>query len=313
MAWHRERPHSFLEAIKAARLLLSASRELVAKGTIETESEQLVIAAYRAVSGKLLSRMELFSKAQDRYPELAGDKLLTLAGARAEGKPLQHLTGVQVFLDHEYEVGPDVLVPRPETEVLVSAAVDELKGHAGPMLGLEIGIGSGAISIELLSKFPRLKMLASELTGVAEKRALSNARRILGESDARARLEIVRAAGPLEVWEPLRSALAGRKADFVISNPPYLAATDPIETEVRDHEPATALFAPESDSLHFYREIALNAGQYLAPGGKVFAELPTERALQIQQLFSDIGWQTRLHQDLTLRDRVLIASFLGKR
>lgn len=96
--------------------------------------------------------------------------------ARAHGKLLQHLTGVQVFLDHEYEVGPEVLVPRPETEVLVRAAMDQLKE---PQFGLELGIGSGVISIELLSHFESLTILASELSAEARDLALRNRNRIL--------------------------------------------------------------------------------------------------------------------------------------
>ena len=91
-AWRRERPESFIEALKAARDMLSANPVLVAKGSIETEAEQLVIAAYRESEGKLLTRMELYARVQDRYPDAAGKRLLELAGTRAEGKPLQHVT-----------------------------------------------------------------------------------------------------------------------------------------------------------------------------------------------------------------------------
>lgn len=326
MAWYREKPDSFVEALRAARELLSASQELVAKGSIETEAEQLVLAAYRAVSGKLLSRVELFSRAQDRFPAEAGEKLMAMAGARAEGKLLQHLTGVQFFLEHEYEVGPDVLVPRPETELMVSLVIEELKreelkreelkraglkGQAdAPVLGLEIGVGSGAISIELLAEFPKLTMLASELTAEAESRARSNAQRILGEPD---RLKIYRAQTGLQVWEPLAAVLGARRADFVISNPPYLIDADPIETEVRTYEPATALFAPAGDPLHFYREIALNAGRHLVAGGKAFVELAPERAADVLRLFQEAGWQARLLPDLNQRDRLLFASLAEKR
>jgi release factor glutamine methyltransferase len=310
-AWRRERPHSFGDALKAAREMLSASPALVAKGSIEAEAEQLVTAAYRLTWGKHLTRMELFARMQDRFPEAAGDRLLELAGTRAEGKPLQHLTGVQAFLDHEYEVGPDVLVPRPETELLVTLAIESLRMDGGgkPSHGLEIGLGSGVISIELLSAFPSLRMVASELVPAAADRALGNARRILG-SEAQ-RLSVIRIADPLEAW-PM-ALPESPPLDFVISNPPYLAVTDPIEDEVRDHEPATALFAPESDLLHFYRLIALNSSRCLRPGGRVFLELAPERAVQTLRLFEGSGWDGEILPDLAGRDRVLIASLTGRR
>ena len=312
-AWRRERPHSFEEALKVAREILGASNELVAKGTIDTEAEQLVMAAVRTASGRMISRGELYLRIKDRYPDVAGEKLLSLAGTRAEGKPLQHLTGVQVFLEHEYEVGPDVLVPRPETEFLVVTALEQLaQAETAPLLGLEIGLGSGVISTELLSALPGLRMIASELTAEAEARARANARRILGDEPARERLKIVRASGPLEVWQPLDRELGGKKADFLISNPPYLAATDPIDEEVVRHEPATALFAPASDLLHFYREIAISGARYLRPGAYFFGELAPERSGEIVELFKKSAWSAQVLEDLAGRDRVLVATLKRK-
>ena len=112
-------------------------------------------------------------------------------------------------------------------------------------LGLEIGIGSGAISIELLAAFPSLSMLASELTAEA---SAARARECASEFWETEADRGWRSCGP-----PTRSksgsrfrALGGRRADFLISNPPYLDRRDPIEAEVRDYEPAAALFAPAS-------------------------------------------------------------------
>lgn len=312
-AWRRERPDSFRKALQAAKELLSANQLLVARGLVDTEAEQLVIAALRSVGEPTISRSDMFLRIADRFPDLAGDKLLSLAGARAEGKPLQHLTGYQVFLDHEYEVGPDVLVPRPETEFLVVTALEELARRFGkPELGLEVGLGSGAISVEMLSGVPALAMVASELTDAAVARARSNARRILGEGYEQ-RLEIVRPTAPLDVLTPFTRALKGRRAQFLISNPPYLIATDPIDSEVIDFEPHSALFAPEKDALHFYREIAVTAGHHLAPGGCVFLELAPERAEAIRDLFAQRGWESKISRDLTDRDRVLVASLAGTR
>jgi release factor glutamine methyltransferase len=311
-AWRRERPTSFSDALRAAKQMLSASPELVAKGSIDAEAELLVTAAYRRSSqGRDLSRMELYARMQDRYPDDAGDRLLELAGTRAEGKPLQHLTGTQVFLDHEYEVGPDVLIPRPETEALVSLAIERLGKRSGsPRLGVEIGLGSGVISIELLSAFTSLRMIASELSPAASCRARANAASILAEGQGR--LEIVSPASPLEVWAPISARLGDEAVDFIISNPPYLGTSDLIEDEVRDHEPASALFAPEADLLHFYREIACHGAHSLAPGGWVFAEVAHERAEEARALFAE-GWSVELAPDLTGRNRVLIASWSGKR
>lgn len=313
MATAHELPHSFQEALRVAARILSANRELTMKNLIDIEAELIVLAAYRKATGRRLSRIELFSRVNDRFPESAGQEVLKNAGARAEGKLLQHLLGFQVFLDHEYEVGSDVLIPRPETEVLVTSAFEELnKAPALPRLGIEVGIGSGVISIELLSRFSSLRMIASDSSPRARARARANADRILGAEDSVRRLLII-SSEPHEVLESLERELRGVKADFLITNPPYLGTSDDIDTEVREQEPMGALFPPAiqgaEDPLYFYRKISESAASLLVEGGWVFAELAHERAQATEELFKDKSesWVTRVLPDLTGRPRVLIA------
>jgi release factor glutamine methyltransferase len=286
---------------------LSSSRELIVKGTIESESQQCVQAAYRQATGKPLLRLELFSKLSEHYPDAAGDRLLILCTQRSEGRPLQHLVGYQAFLDHDYEVGPDVLIPRPETEVLVRLIQESLaKKSSSELLGIEIGVGSGAISIELLASLGSLKMWASDIQGEALLRARRNAERILGPEVSR--FTLIQAASPGEVLEPF-SHLVPQSLDFIVSNPPYLGHSDEIEDEVRYHEPRVALFAPEEDLLYFYRKIAEGAARFLKPKGQVFLELAHERAGSIQSLFASGLWsEVQVHQDLARRPRVLVAT-----
>lgn len=277
---------TFREALEEAARILSRNPRLVERGLVATESEQLLEAAYLRATGKTIARAEIFIRSQDEYP--APEFLERMAERRASGELLQHITGYQRFLNHDYEVGPEVLIPRPETEALVALAMQELRD---PSIGIEIGLGSGAISIELLARFSPLKMIATELTDVAAARARANAERILGSSS---RLEI-RMARADQVLEPL----AGIRADFLISNPPYLAAKSEVDDEVLQHEPHTALFAPASDPLFFYRKLAE------ATVSRVFLELPHERAEEIRELFGKKSWSTELHKDLTGRDRIL--------
>lgn len=292
--------------------MLGANAQLVAKGSIEAEAEILVQTAVFQATGKALSRLDFFSRLEDRFPEAAADKLLLMAGMRAEGKPLQHVTGVQVFLEHEYEVGPDVLIPRPETEFLVVQTIERLAARGlEPQLGLEIGIGSGAISIELLCAFPSLEMIATELTVEARQRAQSNAHRILGLAGCR--LKILRSESPLEVCEPFRKGGPELRADFLISNPPYLGKSDPIEEEVLQHEPGAALFAPSEDLVYFYRAIAQGGKELLLEGACAFMEIPPERADQIVEIFKAERWSSvTILPDLTGRSRVLIATWAEK-
>jgi release factor glutamine methyltransferase len=306
-AFGQDLPTSFDQAIRLAQRILTRSEELVRRGVVQTESEQIVTAAFRKATGHLLSRMDLFSRLADRFPEAAGEAVIVMAGARAEGKLLQHLTGVQIFLDHEYEVGPDVLVPRPETESLVHHAIQELTTQfKAPRVGLEIGLGSGVISIELLARFDSLRMIGSELTAVATGRTLANAQRILGAGARGAgRLQIVRPETPLEIWRPFRE-LAGRPlAQFLISNPPYLAPADPIDQEVAEQEPRAALFPAGPDPLHFYREIAAHAAEFLEPAALIFLEIAPERSADTQALFKRHGREVRVYADLNGHDRFI--------
>ncbi len=311
MALRRDRPLSFKDAIETAQIILSSSQALVEKGTIESEAIQLVQAAYRSATNRELSRLDLFTQLRESFPAAAGDRLLILATTRAEGKPLQHLVGYQTFLDHEYEVGPDVLIPRPETEGLVVLVQDYLLTFdARSILGIEVGVGSGAISIELLASYSSLRMTASDLQPHAIARAHKNADRILGTGAHR--LALVQAQSVNEVFEPFLLYASGayrNQVDFIVSNPPYLSQADSIEDEVRYFEPVSALYAPESDLLYFYRKIAQGAAQILKPGGAIFLEIPHERADLIQHLFRSSPWCTsKIHFDLAGRPRVLVAS-----
>jgi len=313
MAMGKDRPLGFREAIQVVSQILSKNHDLVFRSLVDVEAEQIVMAAYRYATGRSLNRLELFSRMREAFPVRAGDKVLEWAHLRAEGQLLQHLLGYQVFLDHEYEVTPDVLVPRPETELLVVTAIEELKKLKKPsLLGLEVGLGSGVISIELLHAFSALHMLGSELQAEAWAIALRNAAKILGVENNSERFECLTVKNTSDVLEPFFERLQGRRADFLISNPPYLIKSNhessEVDSEVFQYEPHIALFAPESDPLYFYRNIKETVADLLTEEGQVFLEIPHERAQAIYELFEGDGWKSRLIQDLNQRDRILIAN-----
>lgn len=308
-ATFRELPVSFGEALQLSVQLLERNHSLVARGQVLAESEMIVCAAYRTATGKQIRRPDLYLRIQDRYPENAGDKLIEFAVARSEGKLLQHLFGYQYFGDHEYRVSSAVLVPRPETELLLLEAIDQLgRVTSPPQLGFEIGLGSGILSIELLAHWGGLMVVATEVSDGALQVARENSVQILGESGAR-RLTALRVEAT-EVCAPLIRHQASEglgKADFLISNPPYLLDASEADSEVLAHEPAQALFAPPRDPLFFYREIAENAQGLLKPKAPVFMEIAHERAVETEALFKKSGWETMLRNDLTDRPRVLVA------
>lgn len=304
MAFSQDLPHSFEEALKVAERILEQSHSIRGKGTARAEAEQLVDAAFRHAMGKSLTRMELYARMKDRFPEEAGEKLLVFAHSRAQGKLLQHLTGYQAFLDHEYEVSASTLVPRPETEILALTAIDELmrwpqERSREPSRGIEIGLGSGVLSIELLSRFKGLTMIATEINQEAIALALRNAEKIK-VSD---RLSTVAVQDPLQVLEPFRSL---PPFDFIISNPPYLEKDSEADEEVRANEPRAALFGPTGNVDHFYEQVAAHGSKCMRADGLAFLEIPHERADKIAERFRSRGWEVRLVLDLTSRPRVLV-------
>jgi release factor glutamine methyltransferase len=303
--------------MRMATSILQSSSFIAARGGIESEVEQLVIGAYRKATGRgrTFGRDDLYVRVMEPYPREAGEKLVVLANRRADGEPLQYLLGWQTFLNHEYEVDPSVLIPRPETEILDYEVPQAIKRRIDqPTLGLEIGLGSGCISIELLKLFGTLRMVATEISESAIALATRNAAKILGAGHEE-RLEILRAADRSAVFEPLSHAgtriwRRGERADFIVSNPPYLAHRSEIDEDVLKHEPHEALFAPEGDALYFYRRIVEEAEAYLKPKGSVFFECPHERISEIAGLFAK-DWKVTVYQDLASRPRVVQADWSG--
>jgi len=195
---------------------------------------------------------------------------------RMQGKPTQYITGRQEFYGREFHVTPDVLIPRPETEHLVEAAlahanaaeaalaranaVDAPQAHLAPAVRiLDIGTGSGAIAITLALEM-EVHVMATDLSPAALSIAKENARR-LGASVSLVACD-------------LGSAFSGAAFDMVVSNPPYVPARDRhnIQREVREFEPGVALYGGE-DGLDVYRRLIPEAARLLKSGGWLIMEL----------------------------------------
>jgi len=286
------------------KILLSSQKE---EAVAQAEAEQILIHCYQKLFNKTLNRIEIYQNSNQIEPPEFLDATQKIAFKRIEGIPLQHLTGKQFFFNHEYYVNSDVLIPRPETELLVEAVIKDFnKRDVTPKLGIEIGIGSGAISIELLGELSELQMLATEVSEKAKDVAKKNAQTILPDPK---RVKILMAKNKMEVFEPIMIDNPSQvQADFIVSNPPYITFEDQLPNEVKDHEPHEALFSLEEDPIYFYRVIASEAKKFLTPAGKVFLELPEQRADVILKYFQSQNWNAQLLLDLNHKKRILIAS-----
>jgi release factor glutamine methyltransferase len=222
-----------------------------------------------------------------------------LVDRRAAREPLQHLLGSAGFRHIELMVGPGVFVPRPETEVVVEAALDVLRGLPEtdePPLVVDLCTGSGTIAFSLASEFPRAVVHAVELDPGALKWTRRNADR-LG-------LPVTLHLGDAEHALP---ELDGQLA-LVVSNPPYVAEheVDGVDPEVRDHDPEVSLVAG-TDGLDVVRAVEAAAWRLLRPGGSVIVEHSDRQGTSAPAVFAERWLDVRDHQDLTGRDRFVTA------
>ncbi len=237
--------------------------------------------------------------APDRMPLHQSDALTPEAAARFEAaltaraarQPVSQITGTRLFWGRAFRVTPDVLDPRPETEILIEAAL------AAPFTRvLDLGTGSGAILLTLLAERPEATGMATDLSAAALAVADENAR----TQSLSARVEFRRSDWFAEV--------AGR-FDLIVSNPPYIAASEmaALAPEVLEWEPHMAL-SPGGDGLSAYRAIAANAAAHLTPEGRVMVEIGPTQAAAVTALFATAGLgRTQTLPDLDGRDRVVVA------
>jgi len=240
------------------------------------------------------------------------ESYFSLLHRRAAGEPTQHLTGKQEFWGLEFEVTPDVLIPRPETEHLIEVALDrlavrELRSSRDPKLtgeGLtlvDIGTGSGCIAIALAKELPATKIYATDISPAALAVAQRNATH-LGFSS---RIQFLESNLLMAFSSSHQSLLF----DLLISNPPYIGRkeTSTLPIEVRDHEPASALFGGE-EGYELYGLLIPEAARHLKPGGLLVLELGHDSLSAVRPLLETPHW-TNLHvtHDLAGIPRVLSA------
>jgi release factor glutamine methyltransferase len=191
-------------------------------------------------------------------------------------------------------VGPGVFVPRPETETLADRAAAFLRARPEPRVAVDLCTGSGAIACFLAEEVPGARVLATELDPGALAWAKLNAERY--------RVELL--AGDLDA--PLPAELAGR-VDVLCANVPYVpsGAIATLPTDVRDHEPRLSLDGG-ADGLEVFRRLAGRASRWLAPGGRLHAEIGEDQARAAAALLTEAGLtEVAVHQDLVGRDRIV--------
>lgn len=230
------------------------------------------------------------------------DRYRELVRRRSQGEPVAYILGRSHFRDLTLKVDPAVLVPRPETEHVVEAALVILEADdwdAAPPEVLDIGTGSGAIALAVAAAFPDAAVTATDDSGAALELAAENA----GAAGLASRVTLVHSDLFTDL-DPLHTF------DIIISNPPYIAADEweSLPVDVRDYEPQEALFGG-ADGLDFYRRIIVEAHQFLKPDGSLIFEIGYRQADDVLRLLEESGAyrQASVGQDYAGNDRVVIA------
>jgi len=238
------------------------------------------------------SRLDLYLRFDRPLSDAQRSSYRALLKRRRDREPLQLIIGETEFYGFPLAMRPGVFIPRQETEVLVEKTLAALP--PGPIRGLELGTGSGAIAIALARERDDLILCAGDLSPTAIELASENAS-LNGVAD---RLDFVEAIGLPE----------GEGVDLVISNPPYvrLGEEEALPPEVANHDPREALFAGE-DGLNVYRLLAAQAPERLRPGGLLALEIGETQGVAVKTLLAEAGFESlSLHSDLAGRDRVVM-------
>ena len=215
---------------------------------------------------------------------------------RAKREPLQYIAGRTEFWRLEFELTPDVLIPRPETEILVEAAILFLQSSDNPRF-CEIGVGSGCIAVSILHSLQSATAVASDVSAAALQIAAFNA----VKHGVDERLDLREA----DLFEGIDERL-----DLIVSNPPYIPDDDidGLQPEVHDFEPRSAL-AGGADGLDIVRLIVEDSSQFLCPGGVLLVEIGHDQAKRVAKFFGKDVWQeVEFLRDLQNIDRVVRAS-----
>lgn len=221
----------------------------------------------------------------------------------AEGEPVQYVLGTAHFCSHSYHVTPATLIPRPETEELVTLALKAIGNRevARPVRVLDVGTGSGCIAVELaLALGEKADVEAWDISPDALRVAQTNARQ-LGVVVKFKRVDVLEAA----TEQTLNAAY-----DIIVSNPPYVCEWErgAMEENVLAYEPATALFVPDNDPLRFYKALARLAQSCLAIGGWLAVEVNQAFAEETAQLFSSYAFSAvSVHADCFAAPRFVTA------
>jgi release factor glutamine methyltransferase len=270
------------------RALDDAARQLSATSdTSRLDAELLMAEALHIDRDRLL-----LSPPDRQVPSRFWD----MVNRRADGEPVAYITGRRAFWNIELHVGPGVLVPRPDSEVLIASAIEHFEATAGPKRVLDLGTGPGTLLLAALDIWPDATGLGIDVSRQALSYASANARRLGFDS----RVKLMQgnwATGLLESF------------DLILCNPPYIAEGAELGPGVREFEPDEALFAG-SEGLDAYRDLAPQLPRLLNRGGVAAIEIGPEQAEPVTAMLERDGLKATVADDLAGRPRAIVLKWV---
>jgi release factor glutamine methyltransferase len=290
-----ETPAGTSPAATAADLLRHASSALAAAGIVSARLDAEVLLA----SACGIGRATLCARLREPVAASSSRRFAAMLGRRAAREPLQYIVGHQEFWSLDFTLTPDVLIPRPETEILVEETLRELRRRgrtSAPTSLCDVGTGSGCVAVALARELPRATLYALDLSPAALRVAALNVRR----HGVAGRVQLV--------VSDLFAAVAGVRFDAIVANPPYVASADVLgaQPELR-WEPRTALDGG-ADGLAVIGRLLRDAGAQLAPGGVLVMEIGAAQAEGVTVLARAAGWaDVSIRTDYAGLPRVVVA------
>jgi release factor glutamine methyltransferase len=271
-----------------ARALGDAARQLErASDTARLDAELLMAEALHIDRDKLL-----LSPPDRKVP----DRFWNMVERRKAGEPVAYITGRRAFWNIELHVGPGVLVPRPDSEVLIASAIEHFDGSDGPKRILDLGTGPGTLLLAAIDVWPNATGLGVDVSRQALSYASANARRLGFES----RVKLTQGDWAKSLAESF---------DLVLCNPPYVPEGAELGAGVREYEPDEALFAGK-EGLDAYRELAPQLPRLLNPGGLAAIEIGFDQDAAVTDLLGREGLKASVANDLAGRPRAVLLTWV---
>jgi len=224
------------------------------------------------------------------------ERFWSMVERRKAGEPVAYITGRRAFWNIELHVGPGVLVPRPDSEVLIAAAIEHFEGLDGPRRILDLGTGPGTLLLAAVDIWPQATGLGVDVSRQALSYASANARRLGFE-------------GRIKLLQGDWAKGLAERFDLILCNPPYVPDGAAVGAGVREYEPDEALFAGE-EGLDAYRELAPQLPRLLNPGGLAVVEIGADQADAVTALLARDGLKARTANDLAGHPRALLLTWV---